>query len=718
MTRTQDSSGVPLGPIDLEEAIRRFPTVRQSLLASYDDCELGALFRLRYENGWSTHPQARGTIFHRVAAECLRVMREQDSEGVPVGVALSILEETLLQRNVAPENIVRVPLREIPMLEMTVRKFASDNTFNVRNIIDVERRLSCAIRYPDENGEMVERVLTGALDALIARPPDEAIVLDWKDTWALPPERDEDADDPGVSYHGFFQQQFYAWLVMMTYPAINAVTLREFYVRRTKARPARVTRQDLPRVEQRLRQLVANFDRAVMAGQPPRLYMSDLNAHGSWKPSPGKHCFAGETRFLTDRGARSLRECVAQSVRVLGRTGQWEDAEVRSFGTQPLLRVTFDDGHVVRVTPDHRWWQEDGSRVTTVELQRAPRTTPDWEMRMSREAIRHGLTFGDGWLRTDRGHCVYRAMPHEAELADYFSSDLRQVRSGGQVFVSPLPGHWKQLPEEPSPAYARGFIAGLLAADGSVAKDGGVSIGCEGLAKAQAIAEVARVGGCVVESVRVTATSIPVLALAAATRAGRTSREFCVITIKPRTAPLIKEAHASRRRPRTQMRRMYARVVSVEPDRDEEVFCAVVPGSRSFTLANGVLTSNCDWCMKAHLCPIDDDYKGSVTSPDQASVVAAIRVKAMAVAKQCKGRLDPWVDNHGPVDVKWSKGRLVYGPRTLKGGKVRIEQFTPTSADRPTTAETDPALLDAMRAATERARAERDGSMTEQEGER
>lgn len=397
---------VPDGPVDLETVLRVFPSVRQSLLSTFDDCELSALFKLRYENGWSTHPQARGQIFHRVAAECLRVMREQDSESIPVGVALAILEEALLQRNVSPRDIVRVPLRELPALEMTVRKFAMDNSFNVRNIIDVERRLNAELVYPDEHGQPVSRMLTGALDALIARPPDEAIVLDWKDTWALPPERSENAEDPGLSYHGFFQQQFYAWLVMRNYPAIQAVSLREFYVRRTKARPARVTRADLPKVEQRLRYLIASFDRAVASGQPRRLYADDLEEHGSWKPSPGKHC---------------------------------------------------------------------------------------------------------------------------------------------------------------------------------------------------------------------------------------------------------------------------------------------------------------GWCMAAHRCPVPDDYKGSVTNPEQASLVAAIRQKAMAVAKQCKGRLDPWVENNGPVEVKWSKGRRVYGPRTIAGGKVQITEYTPTSADRPTTKETyNPSLADAMRKSTAAAREARE----------
>lgn len=280
-------------PVDLDEVLRRFPTIRQSWAANFDDCELGALFEMKYANGWSTHPQAAGTVFHRFAGECLRVMREQDTEGIPRGVALEIMEACLLQTGVPPRDRVRVPLRDLPLLEMACRKFAADNTFTIRNIIDVERRLEATLLVPHwETGEVYGRTLTGQLDALIAHGQDEAIVLDWKNTWMLPPERDADVEDgkQGISYHGYFQQVWYGWLVMKAYPAINAVTLREFYVRRTKKREARLTRQMMPKVEDRLRYLIAAMDRALASGHPKDFKLKTLDEQGSWKPTPGKHC--------------------------------------------------------------------------------------------------------------------------------------------------------------------------------------------------------------------------------------------------------------------------------------------------------------------------------------------------------------------------------------------------------------------------------------------
>lgn len=312
---------VPDKPVSRDEVIRRWPKIRQSDLSKFDDCELSAYFSMRYENGWTTSPAARGTIEHRVFAECLREMQRQDSTSIPVDLALAILTEKLRQHGVAPEDRVRVPWRELPDMEMAVKKWAWDNTFTIRNLIDVERRLDATITYRAENtGELIERVITGQLDVLLTRGDDEAIVVDFKGTWGLPPEREEDdnTDGGGLSFHGFFQQRFYAVLVMRNFSSIMATVLREFYQRRSKARAARMTRQDLPKAEEGLSILVEAFDAALMAGAPPALTTDDLEKHGHWKPSPGKQCFNCAKANLcpiddsyTDGGIRTLAQAEA-----------------------------------------------------------------------------------------------------------------------------------------------------------------------------------------------------------------------------------------------------------------------------------------------------------------------------------------------------------------------------------------------------------------------
>lgn len=286
----------PDKPLTTSEVIEKWPTLRQSLLADFDDCALYSYFGMRYTQGWSTHPQARGTIFHRFAAEVLRTMQIQDSEQIPVGVALAILEEVLEQRGVPWKDRVRLPLREIPVLRMAAAKFAKDNRFTTRNIIDVEKRLEATITYVGEGtGEIHERRLTGMPDAIVLdpkQPEDSVVVLDWKATWALPPERtawDRDAAEKGLSYEGYFQQKFYAWLILKNYPSINVVKLREFYVYRSKPREAALHRKDLEKVERELATLTREFDLAVGHGKPAKLRYPEIQ-NTPWEPSPGKHC--------------------------------------------------------------------------------------------------------------------------------------------------------------------------------------------------------------------------------------------------------------------------------------------------------------------------------------------------------------------------------------------------------------------------------------------
>lgn len=286
---------VPREPIALEAVWELFPTIRQSLLSSFDDCALSTYFELAHGQGWSTHPQARGTLMHRFYAECLRTMRQLKQDSIPVTAALEILYETLLQRDVPVEELVRVPLREVRDMRMEAVKFAADNTFDVHRIVDLEKRLEATVTYPHpETGEPVERTLTGQLDALIAEPPDGAIVIDWKSSWQ-PPQSirvEDDGADPDdakrLSYHGYFQQRFYAWLVMKNFSNVHRVTLREFYVRRTEARPATLTRDRLHHVEQEMEMLALHFDRAFSYGAPPKPYRP--HTIGPWEPQPGKHC--------------------------------------------------------------------------------------------------------------------------------------------------------------------------------------------------------------------------------------------------------------------------------------------------------------------------------------------------------------------------------------------------------------------------------------------
>lgn len=296
------SRALPDGPLDRETVITRWPTLRQSLLGEFDNCALSSYFSMKYANGWSTSAQARGILFHRTAAEILRTMQRQGHQTIPVAEALAIMVEVCRQRNIPAEDIVRMPLRDVPELRMAVAKFARDNAFSTHRIVDIERRLEAPISYDGPDGRPVTRRLTGQLDVLLYAEPDEAIVIDWKATFGLPPEAKDPSPDQGylddelkgLSFMGYFQQRVYGLLVMANYRNIEKVTLREFYPYRTVARKATLYRSQLPDVVEELSILVQAMDGALMQGAPRLTPGEDglvnIDELGWWKPQPGRHC--------------------------------------------------------------------------------------------------------------------------------------------------------------------------------------------------------------------------------------------------------------------------------------------------------------------------------------------------------------------------------------------------------------------------------------------
>jgi putative RecB family exonuclease len=267
---------------DFETVLATFPALRQSLLGDFDSCRLMTRFGLE-GTPYSNAAQARGIIFHRFAAEVLRTLRVTGEVAIPVSEALEILVEVCRQADVPEHEVVTVPAAERRLLRIAAIKFAHENTFRMDRLIDVERRLEATVSYPHPHtGLPVERVVSGQPDALIADPPDGAVVLDWKTTLQPPPKYEGEQQDTaaGVSYLGYFQQRVYALLVMRNYPAVQRVTLREFYPLAGEARTATVSTTHIEHIEREVAGLAEQLDRALMAGGKSAL----------WHPSPGRQC--------------------------------------------------------------------------------------------------------------------------------------------------------------------------------------------------------------------------------------------------------------------------------------------------------------------------------------------------------------------------------------------------------------------------------------------
>lgn len=404
MTATAGASA----PIDVPypHALERFPILRQSLLSDADNCMLTSAFAVAYERGWTSHDAARGQIVHRTISRSLEIMLEQGESRLPVDVVIDdVLPEVIRQAEVEMQSVdglgedfVPIPLRQIAQARISLKAWAMYQHFAIGDMSrrNIERRITTVLAYPNADGEPVWRTLTGKLDLLLIRG-DEAVVVDWKDTFGIPPES-------SISEEGYFQQRFYAMLVFHEYPRIQRVTLREYYPRygsgkvidrRTKkpinpVREAPIDRYALPEIEGEMRALVERFDRAHDAGirLTQRALRENENADpvaaavSAFKPAPGSHCSYCVRATLCPIFPKARRE---------GRITNREEAEIAAGELNVAEAAANDIRKQLRV-----WANNHGD--TPVKDAKRPRAfgpvvrtrTPRPELRQVRQQVSRG----------------------------------------------------------------------------------------------------------------------------------------------------------------------------------------------------------------------------------------------------------------------------------------------------------------------------------------
>jgi DNA polymerase III alpha subunit len=328
-------------------------------------------------------------------------------------------------------------------------------------------------------------------------------------------------------------------------------------------------------------------------------------------------CFAAETRVTTKQGVREIGDLVGSKHDLMTTGGVWTNAEVRSFGVQPLMKVSLrrnKQEKVIYATSNHRWfgrWSDSKSKVKellTTELRSgmvlaaqlprrvASRSTP------SPFGITAGIVFGDG-TRTENQASVRLYGEKDAQLLKYFpNSRTRSYAPHGgpnavpYIEVIDLPRSWREAPRlDEGTSYLYGWLAGYFAADGQVTAKGVpliTSARREDLERFRTVAQLVGIGTYGITQ-KVTRSPLP----------GSTEpREAVVYDLGLVASTLAEdffliEEHRRRfsaaRAIRQKADRVQWAVVSVEEtDRVEEVFCAVVPETHAFVLEDNILTGN------------------------------------------------------------------------------------------------------------------------------
>lgn len=346
--------------------------------------------------------------------------------------------------------------------------------------------------------------------------------------------------------------------------------------------------------------------------QAPTGFMRGYVYHG---------CFRGDTRFLTKEGTRTFAETVGTTQQVLSRRGEWTEGEIQSFGIQRLYKlVVARNGRQKEIytTAEHRWFKS-GSRklnrsvkrlstcaeLTTADLQPGDclwttfRTNHLDKVRPSAIGIQAGIVYGDGHLEGRRGKSgtVRLYGEKDAQLLKWFplspTRTPEESREGAEscVQVCDLPQFFKAPPPlDESMSYLYGWLSGYFAADGNVQESGTALLRSRSLESIRVAQDVCHVLGIRTHGVVGRMERGIGGKLSMAYSLGINIRDVCDDFF------LLDEhrVRAAGRRERTEKTLSDWMVISVEPtDKWEEVFCAVVPDGKAFTLEDNILTGNC-----------------------------------------------------------------------------------------------------------------------------
>jgi ribonucleoside-diphosphate reductase alpha chain len=332
-----------------------------------------------------------------------------------------------------------------------------------------------------------------------------------------------------------------------------------------------------------------------------------LSSAGAESENTLLNCLAGETLVHTDKGVFPIKELSGyHNVLSVGRV--YRKAFFRDFGTQPLWEVTLSTGDTFRATEDHNWvaitnqgnlkftptWQLEGETIPI-----NPRPYVD-DPEQFRKGVQHGIVFGDGSIgytrkRTGDDVGYVLLIGRKRELEDWFAPDYpvtNRCLNGHESTrcVKMLPGYFKQIPNESdSPAYWRGFIAGLLATDGNVGNKGGaVIIFNKSLDTLQTIRERAVKAGIVCASVLMKRERSP-YDNSVKPCYGLTIYKDCL-----QESDILRSHHKQHWKKASDNKRTSAKVVSVKPlGVEETVYCCFEPETHTITIGAGYLTGQC-----------------------------------------------------------------------------------------------------------------------------
>ena len=300
------------------------------------------------------------------------------------------------------------------------------------------------------------------------------------------------------------------------------------------------------------------------------------------------NCFKKETEFITSTGVKSFADFDNNDeITVLTAEGNWKNAIVKSYGTQPLKKITFrraNNFSVVYATENHRWLLTNDKETTNLkvgdQLKRLPCVHKGFNFDTASIPEKlywcYGFIYGDGTV--SGVHSMVRLCDQKRRFKDRFhemgfkSSSSLSIK-GDLIFYTGT--YQKTLPDPKvdSPELIRAFVNGYLCADGSANNNSTpdnpyIGIQCHNEEGAEFIRKCFPIAGVYVVSEKY----LP-------------ERETNLGKAKPAWVFRLVENIGQYSQPFT--------VESIEDAGEEEVWCLEVEDDHSFVLPNGITTGNC-----------------------------------------------------------------------------------------------------------------------------
>lgn len=402
-------------------------------------------------------------------------------------------------------------------------------------------------------------------------------------------------------------------------------------------------------------------------------------------------CLAYETEIVTRDGIKQIGSLAGQTVEVLAPSrqgngltggGRWVAAPIREYGVQQLMEIVVRRGRVTKTifaTPEHKWFiRKKNSHFSTERILQTDQLEHGMYLREIKHAglsslsevpfaVAQGFIFGDGGPGS---LSIYKKNHYKVmSMLPYFSNTHHVTERDEDYLVNSTPKSWKALPSlSEDGSFLISWLCGYFTADGSVSKNGQATISSAEVENIQYVRSL-----CAIVGIRTGEIGV-------AHRLGRGKEvtPLYKMTISLRDLPswfFKNEHHAERVQGIGNDRDLQWKVIEVKnTDRRETVFCAEVPEVNAFSLADSILTHNCEYYSACRVP--DTDVTSMFTDEETVSSVTEyieIRDEIKALEKRKSSLQRSLSGANGNVRI----GDQLYQIRTTQINPVYVSYERP-----------------------------------------